>query len=95
MRERCPRVFLAFTVAALLAPTHAVGQDQGDTTSGDAVPRTSWGAPDLQGVWSYATLTPLQRPSSLEDREFYTPEEAATRDTAVHPRQSAQSWRRR
>ena len=83
MRDRCPRVFLAFTVAALLAPTHAAGQDQRDTTSGGAVPRTSWGAPDLQGVWSYATLTPLQRPSSLEDREFYTPEEAATRDTAV------------
>lgn len=38
---------------------------------------TSWGDPDLQGTWSYASLTPLQRPARLEDRAFYTPEEAA------------------
>ncbi|MDA1372301.1 MAG: hypothetical protein O2971_16250 [Proteobacteria bacterium] len=38
---------------------------------------TPWGDPDLQGVWSYASLTPLQRPTRLEDKEFYTPEEAA------------------
>ena len=25
------------------------------------VPRTTWGAPDLQGVWDYRTLTPLAR----------------------------------
>ena len=28
-------------------------------------------------MWSYASLTPLQRPESLGDKEFYTPEEAA------------------
>ena len=38
---------------------------------------TSWGDPDLQGIWSYASLTPLQRPLRLENRAFYTPEEAA------------------
>ena len=44
----------------------------------DAAPafRTPWGDPDLQGMWSYASLTPLQRPLALGDREFYTPEEA-------------------
>src|SRR2546427_9647157 len=26
--------------------------------------KTSWGDPDLQGVWSYATTTPLQRPDT-------------------------------
>ncbi len=36
-----------------------------------------WGDPDLQGTWSYATLTPLQRPDNLGDKEFYTEEEAA------------------
>ena len=46
-------------------------------------PRTPWGDPDLQGVWSYATLTPLQRPPELDGREFFTAEEAATRNTAV------------
>jgi hypothetical protein len=27
-----------------------------------AVPRTTWGQPDLQGVWDFRTITPLQRP---------------------------------
>jgi hypothetical protein len=44
---------------------------------------TPWGDPDLQGVWSYATLTPLERPASLAGREFLTAEEAAARDRAV------------
>ena len=39
--------------------------------------RTPWGDPDISGMWSYASLTPLQRPERLEDKEFYTPEEAA------------------
>jgi len=38
--------------------------------------RTPWGAPDLQGTWSNATLTPLQRPAELKDKEFFTPDEA-------------------
>jgi hypothetical protein len=39
--------------------------------------RTSWGHPDLQGVWSNATLTPLQRPADLAAKEFFTAEEVA------------------
>jgi hypothetical protein len=38
--------------------------------------RTPWGHPDLQGRWSNATLTPLQRPADLKDKEFFTPDEA-------------------
>ena len=38
---------------------------------------TPGGDPDISGMWSYASLTPLQRPESLGDKEFYTPEEAA------------------
>ena len=41
-------------------------------------PRTAWGAPDLQGVWDFRTITPLQRPERYGDREFLTQEEAAT-----------------
>ena len=40
-------------------------------------PRTAWGAPDLQGVWDFRTITPLQRPEQYGDREFLTREEAA------------------
>lgn len=39
--------------------------------------KTAWGDPDLTGSWSYASLTPLQRPLGLGNKEFYTAEEAA------------------
>jgi hypothetical protein len=41
------------------------------------VPRTSWGDPDLQGVWDYRTITPFERRPELGDRAFYTDEEVA------------------
>jgi hypothetical protein len=40
-------------------------------------PRTPWGAPDLQGVWTNDTFTPLQRPANLAGKEFFTEAEAA------------------
>jgi hypothetical protein len=42
----------------------------------DLARRTSWGDPDLEGIWTNATLTPLQRPPELASKEFFTPEEA-------------------
>jgi hypothetical protein len=39
--------------------------------------RTAWGDPDLQGVWNFATLTPLERPTKLTGKEVLTDEEAA------------------
>jgi len=39
-------------------------------------PRTSDGHPDLQGVFDYATATPLERPASLGTKAFFTDEEA-------------------
>ena len=26
------------------------------------VPRTGWGQPDLQGVWDFRSITPMERP---------------------------------
>ncbi len=40
--------------------------------------RTPWGDPDLQGVWDYRTVTPLQRPDAQADKAFLTEEEAAS-----------------
>ena len=44
-------------------------------------PRTPWGEPDLQGVWTAnaAHGIPLERPRDLEGVENLTPEEAAAR----------------
>ena len=45
--------------------------------SQETAPRTSWGAPDLQGVYDFGTATPFQRPLELEGRSEFTAEEAA------------------
>ncbi len=42
-----------------------------------SVPRTPWGQPDIQGIWDFRTITPLERPTALADKEFLTAEEAA------------------
>jgi hypothetical protein len=40
-------------------------------------PRTPWGHPDLQGIWSTATITPFERPAEMAGKAFLTEEEAA------------------
>src|SRR5437879_4683847 len=42
--------------------------------------RTAWGDPDLQGSWTNANTTPLQRPAKCAGRAFLTPEERAEQD---------------
>ena len=49
-------------------------------TMAQDVPQTAWGAPDLQGVWDFRTITPLERPENLGDKAFLTQEEAAQRE---------------
>jgi hypothetical protein len=41
-------------------------------------PLTSDGHPDLQGVWEFSTITPLERPAALGDKGTFTDAEAAT-----------------
>jgi len=40
-------------------------------------PRTPWGDPDLQGVWDYRTITPLERPAAMAGRAVLTDQEVA------------------
>ena len=54
------------------------------------VPRTPDGQPDLQGFWSNATYTPLERPDSVT-KEFYTPAEAAAAEKAAAARENAET----
>ena len=48
--------------------------------------RTPDGQPDLQGIWTFSTITPLERPSALEGTPVLTPEEAAAFEEAENRR---------
>ena len=50
-------------------------------------PRTAWGDPDLQGVWDYATMTPLERPREVAEKDVLTDEEAAAYERQFLERQ--------
>ena len=65
------RLALAGAVAIVLVSAAVFIEGRG------APPRTREGRPDLQGVWSYATLTPLERPAEFAGKAFLTAAEAA------------------
>ena len=56
-------------VAMMLA---LAGKGQAQTAA-----RTPWGDPDLQGLWSNASVTPMERPAALANKPFWTEAEAA------------------
>ena len=62
MRGRLCIVMCAVVALASQAPTPVVAQTD---TENWTLPRTPWGDPDLQDVWSFATITPLERPTDL------------------------------
>jgi len=51
--------------------------------SAQKLPRTIDGQPDLQGIWSNATITPLERPADLAGKPTFTAEEAAAYEKQV------------
>jgi hypothetical protein len=66
-------------VLVFLQLTETAAQDQAQAqvpgTSAkipSAAPKTPWGEPDLQGIWTDETDTPLQRSPRFADQEFFT-----------------------
>lgn len=66
---------LAFLVAIALAGTSLAAQSI-VARKGWTPPRTPDGQPDLQAIWTNATITPFERPASLRDKAFLTEAEA-------------------
>ncbi len=72
MNGRCLATLSAVLAVFLVMPGLAAGQRRDAGADGSALDRTPWGDPDLQGVWSFATITPLERPSEFAGREHLT-----------------------
>ena len=80
MDHRLPLSSVAVAIVILFAAVPAAGQKPQDVRAAPAgkvwtPPRTPDGQADLQGIWSNATLTPLERPKGLGTKEFYTAQE--------------------
>ena len=71
MSHRSIAALLTVIAVVALAPMFAAAQ------SATPLPRTAWGAPDLEGVWDFRSLTPMERPEDLRHKEFFTEEEVA------------------
>jgi len=69
---------MAFGIALALAAT--VDAAASKSAQPYKVPRTIDGQPDLQGTWTNATLTPVERPANLGDQATMTEEAALARE---------------
>ena len=91
-------MMLGLVFLRLVASAQSAGPQSAQVSSSDAKskvaakpwtsPRTPWGHPDLQGVWDYRTITPLERPSALSGKQFLTDDEAATFEREENRRQN-------
>src|SRR5215831_15585685 len=85
MRERFSGSMLAViaTSAAVISgsidPTAAQAPAPPATSSAPAM-TTPWGEPDLQGIWTDETDTPLQRSPKYASQEFFSEEQRAELD---------------
>ncbi len=98
MRERFPGSTLAAAIAAAAvvavtrtsaqapAPDPAATPPYASPQAGEGKERvalkTPWGAPDLQGIWTDESDTPLQRSAKYANQEFFTAAQRAELDAA-------------
>jgi hypothetical protein len=85
------RFVAAASALAVAAAAGLMAASQAQSTAPSATwtaPRTADGQPDLQGVWDYRTITPLERPAEFASKEFFTAEEAQAFEQDENRRQN-------
>jgi hypothetical protein len=80
MRDRLVHVVTMVAVSAAVGVGILSSVTPTSAQAPTASIRTPWGEPDLQGIWTDETDTPLQRPPKYADQEFFTPEQRAELD---------------
>jgi hypothetical protein len=74
-RSSGPMIMVTLATAAIAALSLLPAMAQAPAKSGaaqDSAVKTQWGEPDLQGIWTDETDTPLQRPPKYANQEFFT-----------------------
>ena len=77
---------LPLVILGLLVPGQTRGQNVADPQTGWTPPRTPEGVPDLQGVFTFRTITPMQRPDRLEGKVTLSDEEASAFEESENTR---------
>ena len=77
MSLRSPSVLFAVSVGFVLAATSAGAQKPTRAVGASTSLRAPDGRPDLQGVWDFRTVTPLERPAEFAGQSVLTAEQAA------------------
>ena len=75
----CRFLALSAALAALLVAPVAAQTSKSKTS---AIPRAADGHPDLSGIWTNATVTPMERPKQFADKPTLTDAEAAVYEQA-------------
>ena len=75
---------LSIFALSLAAPQIASAQSSTTWVNG----RTADGQPDLQGLWTNDTITPIERPASLAGVQFHTADTIATMETRIAERRT-------
>jgi hypothetical protein len=81
MRDRLLVSGFILLATVTLAPLPAAAQSKAPIPS-----RTPDGKPNLEGVYSFSTITPLQRPDALAGKDTLTEEEAAAFEASENKR---------
>jgi hypothetical protein len=84
----CAIALLPAVPAAAQAPAAGQAAKTSAPTRAANTPRTADGQPDLQGVWDFRTITPLERPRALGDKQVLSEEEARRFEAEENRRQN-------
>jgi len=73
--------FIAIAIAAAAGGAAGVAPASAQPSNGSGTTLTTpWGEPDLQGIWTDETTTPLQRPAKYADKDSFTEAERVELD---------------